>query len=227
MPKSVLWSASLGCLAAFALVRPTHRGAPAQVSLDLTTLHAAALSTARDAADSSDAPYLLVSVIGSAGKSQSQELPATGHWALHADQAVGRTPITTLTLQPGDSIRILLSVLEDRAASAEELKVATAATTTLAAQRSFTNPASALVTPAFAPLTTEGAHWLGSASLLLTNTGGKVYWSSLECVATCKVLRGPAAAGAELTAPQAESGVVELDGADATYHMQVAVSRMP
>ena len=82
-----------------------------------------------------------------------------------------------------------------------------------------------------APLTTHGTNWLGSASLLLTNEGGTTYWTSLDCVATCTVLRSPATpgtAGAPLqeATPQA-SGVVELSGASATYHLQVAVRRVP
>jgi hypothetical protein len=227
------WSAGLGCVVALGLGRISSAPPAAQLALDLTTLHAATLSAARNAADSADAPYLLVSVVGSAGSLETHELPAAGHWALRQDGTIGTTPITTLSLQPGDSMRVLLTVLEDRTTSPQELPVATAATKTMADQRALPIPPWAdLVAPALAPLTRQGAHWLGSASLLLVNDGGTTYWTSLDCVATCTVLRSsatPGGAGAVLqeTTPKPTSGVVELSGASGTYHMQVAVRRVP
>jgi hypothetical protein len=227
------WSAAFGSLVALGIGRVTLAPPAAQLALDLTTLHAATLSAARTASDSSDDPYLLVSVLGSAGRAESHELPANGHWALRQDGAIGKTPITTLSLQPGDSIRVLLSVLEDGARSTEELSVATAATSSMADHGSlFRPPGAALVTPTLAPLTTHGAHWLGSVSLLLTNEGGTTHWSSLDCVSTCAVLRSPVPAGTgsaviQETAAQATSGVVELSGASGTYHLQLAVRRVP
>jgi hypothetical protein len=226
-------NASLACLIALSLGAAARTAPPARVTLDLTTLHAAVLSTARNPGDSSDAPYLLVSVVGSAGRTQTQELPARGHWALRQDGAVGDTPITTLSLEPGDSVRVLLTVLEDHAASPQELQVATAATRMMAGAKSLLNaPPLTSVTPTLGPLTNGGAHWLGTASLLLTNDGGATYWTRLDCVATCKVSRGPATGdghGAALaaTTPQPVTGVVELSGASATYHLQVGLRRVP
>lgn len=232
--KSVrVFRASLGCLVALGLGGAADTRAPAQLTLDLATLHAAALSTARNPADSSDAPYLLVSIVGTGGQTETDELPKSGHWAVRQDEAIGKTPITTITLQPGDSVRVLLTVLEDRVISPQELQIATAATTTMAGQQSpLSPPQTTLVSPTLTPLTTRGAHWLGSASLLLTNDGGTTYWNSLDCVATCTVLQSPAPAGnpaAELQAasPRPAAGVVELSGAAGVYHMQVAVRRMP
>lgn len=226
-------SVSAGCLLVLGVagVSRAPSAAPAQVTLDMSTLHAATLSAVRNAADSSDAPYLLVSVAGSAGRTETRALPAGGHWALQQDGTIGKTPITTLTLQPGDSVRVLLTVLEDRDTSPQELPVATAATTSLADRKSWSNPPqAAVVTTELAPLTTRSAHWLGSASLLLTNAAGTTYWTSLDCVSTCKVLKSPAPEGGsglvlKEATPQAAAGVVELSGASGTYHLQVAVRR--
>jgi hypothetical protein len=228
-----VWGTSLFALLVLGPVRATESHGPARLTLDLATLHAAALTTSRGTADSSDDPYLLISVVGSAGGRETHELPTAGHWAVHQDQAIGKTPITTLSLQSGDSVRVLLTVLADRAASSQELPVATAETALLADQRSLASPpAEAVVTPALAPLTSGGAHWLGSASLLLINEGGTAYWTRLDCIATCKVLASPVAAdGAgtplEATTPRAAAGVVELSGGSGTYHLQVTVRREP
>jgi len=228
-----LWGTSLCALLAIGIPRASESHSSAHLSLDLVTLHAAVLTTSRGTTDSSDAPYLLVSVVGSTGSKETHELPATGHWDVHQNEAVGQTPITSLTLQPGDSIRVLLTVLEDHAPSSQELPAATAETALLADQRTLGSaPAAGAITPALAPLTTGGAHWLGSASLLLTNEGGTTYWSSLDCVATCKVLASPVKAGGsgapiEATTPRAAAGVVELSGASGTYHLQVTVRRDP
>ncbi len=201
----------------------------AQVSLDLQTLHAAALSASRGTTDSTDAPYILVSIVESRGRSATMQLPATGHYTIHLDQALGLAPIAKLDLQPGDSVRVLLSVLENNEATTNELPVATAETRSLTEQKSrFGAPALDLVTPALAPLTGAGAHWLGSASILLSNVDGKIFWGSFDCVQSCKVVRSPAkegTPGAELDAGGA-SGVVELSGASATYHMQLAAKRV-
>jgi hypothetical protein len=207
----------------------TYTPAPAaQVSLDLATLHAAALSASRGAGDSTDAPYILVSIVEGAGRSATMELPATGHFTIHLDQALGATPITKLDLQPGDSVRVLLSVLEANDAANNELPVATATTRTLTEQKwRFANPAASVVTPALAPLTGAGAHWLGSASILLLNKNGIPVFGSFDCVQSCKVLASPAkdAVGAEVDAGGA-SGVVELSGASGTYHMKLSAKRI-
>lgn len=225
-----LWSVSLGCLLVLSLDRAPHRQPPATLNLDLTTIHAAVLSSARGAADSTDAPYLLVSIVSSSGKTQARALPATGHFDMRADQAITGLPIASIGLEPGDSVRILLSALEDRATTPDELEIAGATTAAMAERRSWSNPLEAnLVTAALTPLTNRGVHWLGSASLLLTNQGGTAYWTRLDCVASCTVLRSPAQNGAAVLSETAAAatGVVELTGAAGTYHVQVGLRRVP
>ena len=75
-----VFRASLGCLVALGLGGAADTRAPAQLTLDLATLHAAALSTARNPADSSDAPYLLVSIVGTGGQTETDELPKSGRY---------------------------------------------------------------------------------------------------------------------------------------------------
>ncbi|MEP6472401.1 MAG: hypothetical protein ABJC74_01705, partial [Gemmatimonadota bacterium] len=159
----ILARTTLGSLLALGLAAASYPAPAGQVSLDLQTLHAAALSASRGAGDSTDSPYILVSVVESRGRSATMQLPATGHYTIHLDQALGLAPITKLDLQPGDSVRVLLSVLEDNQAASNELPIATAETRSLTEQKSrFGAPSLDLVTPALAPLTGAGAHWLGS-----------------------------------------------------------------
>jgi len=198
----------------------------AQVSLDLATLHAAALSASRGAGDSTDAPYVLISIVSGNGRSTTMEMPATGHYTIHLDQALGSTPITKLDIAPGDTVRILFSVLENNTLADNELPVATATTRTLTEQQPrFGAPAANVVTPALAPLTSTGAHWLGSASVLLSNLDGKLVWGAFDCVQSCKVLSSPAKDGGSEVDAGGASGVVELSGSSATYHMKVSAKR--
>jgi hypothetical protein len=223
---------SLGCFLALGPGLTPHRLAPAKLTLDMATIHAAALSSARGPADSTDAPYLLVSILGTGGRTEAKALPATGHWAMRFDQAINGMPITSITLQPGDSVRILFSVLEDSASHPGELQAATATSNAMASKRALVSPpVPSLVTEALAPLTSRGAFLLGSASLLLTNEGGTTYWNSLDCITNCEVVRPPAEAGSRATlaetATRPVTGLVELTGASSTYHFQVALKRVP
>lgn len=219
--------AALGLAAATAPIPEQATPSAASVSLDLATLHAAALSASRGAGDSTDAPYVLVSIVSGNGRSATMEMPATGHYTIHLDQALGSTPITRLDLSPGDTVRILFSVLENSTAADNELPVATAATRTLTEQKPrFGAPSATVVTPALAPLTSAGAHWLGSASVLLSNVEGKLLWGSFDCVQSCKVLASPAKDGAAEVDAGGAAGVVELSGASATYHMKLAAKRI-
>jgi hypothetical protein len=223
---------SLGILLALGAVPAPDRSPPAQLDMTLATIHAATLSSARSATDTTDAPYLLVSIVGTGGRAESRALPAEGHWTMKLDEAKTGMPVVSLGLQPGDSVRVLLSLLEDRTALPEELRIATTTTEELVRQGSrLSLPTTDLVTTALAPLTSRGAHWLGSASLLLTNVGGTTYWTSMDCVASCALVRPPsdAATGALLTegAPRPATGLVELTGASSVYHLQVALRRAP
>ena len=223
---------SLGCLLALGIGRTPHREPPAQLALDLTTIHAAVLSSARSPADSADTPYLLVSILGTGGRTQAHALPAGGHWTMRGNEAITGMSIATISLEPGDSVRVLLSVLEDSVAHPEELQAATATSSAMASVSALqTPPLPSLVTRTLAPLTSRGAYWLGSASLLLTNEGGTTYWTSLDCIASCVVVRPPAQGGSRAvlaeSAAQPASGLVELSGASGTYHFLVALRRVP
>jgi hypothetical protein len=195
--------------------------AATKLRLTLATLHAAVLTTPRAAADSVDGPYFLVSVLGPHAKASTIQLPASGHLRIHRDEALGARPLIDLSLEPGDSVRLLVSVLAGEKVQASDEAAAAAASTSALSQPSaaWANT----VTSALAPITKGGARWLGSATLLVTNDGGTTYWRSLECVATCKVLSG--AGAAPLSAPVA--GVVELSGGGATYHMQLQGQQTP
>ncbi|HSB54695.1 MAG TPA: hypothetical protein VLD58_10075, partial [Gemmatimonadales bacterium] len=147
------------------------------------------------------------------------------HLTIHQDQALGPQPLLNLSLQPGDSVRILLSLLEaDQVQLPAETEAAGAATAVLDQPPETRAP---LPASALAPVTRRGAHWLGSVALLLTNEGGTTYWRTFECVATCRVLKGPStsALAAKPAAPLA--GVVELTGAGATYHLQLQGAKEP
>jgi hypothetical protein len=152
-------------------------------------------------------------------------LPATGHLSIHEDEALGARELVDLSLEPGDSVRLLVSVLEGKKVqTSDELAAAGASA------KALLEPMASRVgtlSSALAPVTKGGAHWLGSAVLLLTNEGGTTYWRALECIATCKVLSGGAAvpfAGADA---KPVGGVVELSGAGATYHMQLKGQQAP
>jgi hypothetical protein len=182
----------------------------AELRLSMQTLHAAKLTASRGAGDTTDSPYLLVSIVGPRGKASSLELPQARHLTIHTDEALGARPLINLRLQPGDSVRLLVSVLED-----PHVRATAESRTVIASGKAIRTGAAALP-GAIALLTKQGAHWLGSAELLLTNEHGSPSWRSLECLATCKVLTAPKgdAAGAR--------GVVELSGSGGTYHLQLA-----
>lgn len=220
-----VWTVSLAFLALGS--RPAERSQPpAQLSLDLTTIHAAVLTSARSPDDSTDAPYLLVSIVGSGGRTEALAFPAGGRWSMRQNEAITSLSIASISLQPGDSVRILFSLLEDHATLPEQFQIATAMTS----HRSMLSPPASQVTAALTPLTSQGTYWLGSSSVLLTNEGGTTYWSSLDCVTSCTVVQPPAEGGKgavlENTAPRPATGVVELTGASGTYHLAVALRRL-
>lgn len=201
--------------------------APAQVQLNMATLHAAALTKARTVRDSADAPYLFVTVFGPGQSNASMQMPAASqHWSIRQDEAKGAAPLTSITVNPGDSVRVLFTLLEaDQVSATEEATVARSLTKL---PNAMTNSATAIA-PRLLPLTTLGAEWIGSAVMLLTNEGGKTYWRALDCVSTCKVSNSPvkSANESELTtgATNALAGVLELNGNAATYHLQVTAKR--
>jgi hypothetical protein len=170
-----------------ALVLSGPRFPAERVQLNVATLHAATLTTSRAAGDTTDAPFLLVNIMGPRAASRTMapegEVPH-----IRQDGAIGARPLTELSMESGDSVQVLVSVLE--------------------------NPKSGL----------SGAQWLGSASLLLTNEGGSIFWRRLDCVASCKVLTAPAATALP-SAGQPSAGVLEFTGSGGVYHLALRANR--
>ena len=220
---------SLGLSPAGAL-RPS-RNAPAEVQLDMATLHAAALSAARTPRDTLDAPFLLVTVFGPGGTQASKQMPsANKHWMIRKDEAKGAAPLTSLTIAPGDSVRVLFTLLEGDQVNAADESTAGTALSKLKLNSDAKNASqnSSAVASTLTPLTSRGAHWLGSATMLLTNERGKTYWRALDCVSTCAVSNSPVqASGSEVAAQSADglSAILELNGNAATYHLKVTAKR--
>jgi hypothetical protein len=219
--KNVVLCGVLGLLLLFTTASAPHAPAAA-VHMTMATLHAAALTTPTGSGDTDDAPYLLVSVLGPGADTASLHLPSTGHLSIHLDEALGAGPLVDLSLQPGDSVRLLVSVLEAKQVRlSDETQAAASSTKTLGQHPS--DGATALAA-ALAPVTQQDAHWIGSAALLITNENGAIYWRGLDCIATCKVLNPPA--GTDLV-PGAKpvAGVVELTGGGGIYHLQLQGTR--
>ena len=192
---------------------------PTGLRLTVATLHAATLTTPRAATDSVDGPYFLVSILGPRAKAEAIHLPATGHLTIHEDEALGARDLVDLNLAPGDTVQLLVSVLEGKKTSGpREIAAASASTPALSQP---TAARAAIVSSALAPVTEDGAHWLGSATLTLTNEAGTMYWRKLECVSTCKVLSGAGSKAFGTSGSGTIAGVVELSGSGATYHMQL------
>jgi len=218
--KNVVLCGVLGSLLLFTTASAPY--APAAVHMTMATLHAAALTAPTGSGDTDDAPYLLLSVLGPGADTASLHLPSTGHLSIHLDEALGAGPLVDLSLQPGDSVRLLVSVLEGKQVRlSDETQAAASSTRTLGQHPSDRVTALAAV---LAPVTQQDAHWIGSAVLLITNENGAIYWRGLDCIATCKVLNPPA--GTDL-APGAKpvAGVVELTGGGGTYHLQLQGTR--
>ncbi len=204
-----------------ALLLPTP--APSHVSIGLATLHAAALTTARGSADQSDAPYFLVSVVGPR-VSNSARLPAGARFGIVNNGIVQPTVLQQVDLDPGDSVRVVISVLEAESGDlAPETDAAKAVTLALSGRSGpLLDPAGPVLGPAVAGLQGAGAHWIGAVSLLLTNEGGSTFWRRMDCAQDCEVLQGlPGQDGAALKGPV--NGVFELRGAGGTYHMQLSL----
>jgi hypothetical protein len=189
------------------------------VDLSMATLHAAVLTSSRAPGDSIDNPYVLVSVLEPGSGAAAVALPATGHLHIHRNEALGARPLTRVRLNTGDTVRVLFSVLEGGAASAAiEEQAATAAARALGAA---TPERVRAIATALSPLTSQGAHLLGSATLLLTRNAETTYWRGLDCAATCKVLSGAEATPLPAPDKTPSAGVIELSGAGATYHMKI------
>lgn len=215
--------ASVG-FAAARTSRPSSSAVAAEVRLDMATLHAAALSAARSARDTADAPFLIVTVLGSNSVQTAKQLPAANkHWAILRNEAKPAAPLTSLTIAPGDSVRVLFTLLESDEVNAADEAVISKALTQMKRAPDVKALGSALT-----PLTNRGTHWLGSAAMLLTNEGGTTFWRALDCVSTCEVSSSPVqSGGTELSTQQSAglSSIVELTGNGAVYHLKVTATR--
>jgi hypothetical protein len=226
-PNNRLCCVALGAAVVLGSASPSRVRAPRSpvttVNLSMATLHAAALTSSSTGRESVDRPYVLVSIVGPGQESRTVALPADGQLQVRRDQAVGASPLTSMALSDGDTVRILISALEGGTATARnETQASAAAARALSAQKSAPMPA---VAAALSPLMDRGAHWLGSATLLITRDTGTVVWGGLECVATCKVVSGGGATALAAFDASASAGVVELSGAGATYHMKLEARR--
>jgi hypothetical protein len=212
IPATVLFSVA-GLVSALAK-RP-----PAKIQVTVATLHAAALTAPRAATDSVDGPYYLVSVLGPGNASRTMHLPENGHLRIHENEALGERPLIDVSLGQGDTVRLLVSVLEGaKDQGSAEIAAATASTKLL--EKSPATLASSLPGVLDA-VTKNGAHLLGTATLTLTNEHGTAYWRGIQCVADCDVLSGGDAAAFSAANVKLTAGVVELSGAGGTYHMKL------
>ena len=204
---------------------PDSLHAPVRLQLTVATIHAAALTAPRNAGDSLDHPYLLVSRAGPGPATATGRLPLASHFAIRADQALGAQPLLTLELAPGDSIQLLLTLLEDpEVRLPDEARLAETSTAVLAQPGDRRGAAlSARVASALA----GGTQWLGSLTVLLTNEAGTLRWRALDCSVTCAVLDAPEAPEILPAPAAATGGVVELTGAGGTYHLNLRAQRVP
>ncbi|MGV3710943.1 MAG: hypothetical protein ACO1Q7_19120 [Gemmatimonas sp.] len=200
----------------------------AEVQLGMATLHAAALSEARSTRDSSDSPFLIVTTLGSGSSSgSSQQFPsAHQHWAIRFDQVQAAPLLSTIALGASDSVRVLVTLLEGDQPNAAEEDAAGQALAKLRATSRETMKSE--VAAALAGLTRGGVHWIGTATLLLTNVDGRTAWRAAECVMTCSVVNSLVQGGgsnlpADATGPL--NTVFELTGGKATYHLNLTARR--
>ena len=210
-------------LAPAAAPGPAH--APARLQLTVATIHAAALTAPRGATDSLDSPYLLVSRVGPGPNTATGRLPLDSHFAIRADQALGAQPLLTLELTPGDSVQLLLSLLEDPEVRLPE--EAGLAETSAAVLAQPGDRRGAALSTRVAPALPRGTQWLGSLTVLLTNEAGTLRWRALDCAVTCTVLAAPDAPEIVPAPAPATGGVVELTGAGGTYHLNLRAQRVP
>lgn len=226
--RAALLPISLITVATLGMSEPPRGPRPAAtvsaVELRIATLHVAALTSPNASRDSVDAPYLLVSVIGPRAKSHALTFPTEGHWRVHRDQALGSLALETLRLDDGDSVRVLVTVMEGGRADHSMMDRAAEATIGPAANAGERNR---IVSAAVESLVSGGARWIGSAALLLTRDAGVSYWRGLDCVASCKVVAGAAPVSLDAAAAAPPSGVIELSGAGATYHLKLEAREAP
>jgi hypothetical protein len=225
----------LPTMLAAAAPAPRQHAEAGRITVNLATLHVARLSTARSSGDSADSPFLLLSLLQTSTPSLTRRVPDDAPWRLRTDAAVPSTPLLSMALSPGDTACVLVSVME-REAPGSPRDTALASASAQQLRRSgapLLGPASGILASSLGQLTPDGANWIGSVSLLVTNEAGTIHWRRMECVQYCSVLQGPPDAASGMVVapagghPPAAIGVFELTGDSAIYHLAVSMTLTP
>jgi hypothetical protein len=158
-----------------ALVGYTQSPFAARLQLDLATVHAAALSTARSASDSTDDLVLHVTTRDAKGVRSSYRLPEEGYFTLGLDQVTRPRSFLAKELDAGESIEIEVTVREGRAGDATSIGAFRLVLTNAADALTWkslecTSTCSVLTNPASRVVATGGAPVGGVVEL--TGAGG-------------------------------------------------------
>lgn len=236
--KAFIGSAAIAGICAIALPPVEAASAPessqntqhsrsADVQVGMATLHVAALSEARSTRDSSDSAFLIVTTLGAGTSGASQQFPSgQRHWTMRFDQVQASPILSTIALGASDSVRLLVTLLEGNQANVADEAAAGSALAKL--RMSAGAPMKTDIASALAPLTRAGVHWIGTSTLLLTNSDGKTIWRAAECVATCSVVNSLVQSGGSnlpVGAATPLNTVFELTGSKATYHLNLTARR--
>lgn len=100
------------------LVGYTQSPFAARLQLDLATVHAAALTTARSTADMNDDLVLLVTTRDEKGVTTSYRLPEEGFFTLGLDQVTRPRSFLAREVEPGETLAIEVTVREGKGADA-------------------------------------------------------------------------------------------------------------
>jgi hypothetical protein len=107
--------------ASLALAGYTQSPFAARLQLDLATVHAAALTTARSTTDTSDDLVLLVTTRDEKGVRTSYRLPGEGYFTLGLDQVTRPRSFLAREVEPGETLAIDVIVREGRGADAASI----------------------------------------------------------------------------------------------------------
>ena len=101
-----------------ALVGFTQSPFAARLQLDLATVHAATLTTARSTTDTSDDLVLLVTTRDEKGATSSYRIPEQGFFTLGLDQVTRPRSFLAREVEPGETLAIEVTVREGRGTDA-------------------------------------------------------------------------------------------------------------
>ena len=147
----------------------------ARLQLDLATVHAAALTTARSTTDTSDDLVLLVTTRDEKGVTSSYRLPEEGFFTLGLDQVTRPRSFLAREVEPGETLAIEVTVREGRGAQATSIGAFRLVLTNAADALTWkslecTSACSVLANPASRVVATGGAPVGGVVEL--TGAGG-------------------------------------------------------